>query len=49
MGYNPLDDQGYQQIEKGDYVSVTGDMDYEFWDGRELTADTVVTLDDNMN
>lgn len=49
MGYNPLDDQGYQQIEKGDYVSVSGDMEYGFWEGRELSADSVVTLFNDMN
>ena len=44
MIYNPLDDKGYQKITKGDYVKVSGNMDYDFWEGRELMADTVVTL-----
>ncbi len=44
MGYNPLDDVGYQQIDVGDYVSVTGNMDLDFWGNRELTADSVITL-----
>ena len=46
MPYNPLDDVGYQKIEEGDYVSVSGNMDYSFWEGRELLADSVVTLID---
>ena len=44
MIYNPLDDKGYQKISKGDYVRVSGNMDYDFWEGRELMADTMVTL-----
>lgn len=44
MPYNPLDDMGYQQIDAGDYVSVTGIIDYDFWDGLEFEADTVITL-----
>lgn len=44
MGYNPLDDMGYQKIDVGDYVSVTGNMDLDFWGNRELTADSVITL-----
>jgi len=48
MAYNPLDDIGYQQIDLGDRVSVTGDMDTDFWEGQtELVADSVVTLSDN--
>ncbi len=44
MGYNPLDDQGYQKIEAGDVVSVTGDMDDDFFEGRELVADAVTVV-----
>lgn len=44
--YNPLDDDGFQQIEKGDYVSVTGMMDYEFMDGQVFEATMVTTLVD---
>jgi uncharacterized protein YdeI (BOF family) len=43
--YDPLDDQGFQQIEVGDRVSVTGVVDYEVLDGHELEATQVVTLD----
>lgn len=47
MPYNPLDDIGYQKIRVGDRVSVTGDMDFDFFEvegRRELVADSVVTL-----
>ncbi len=47
MAYNPMDDQGYQQIDEGDYVSVTGEMDYDFWENRELAADIIINLDEN--
>jgi uncharacterized protein YdeI (BOF family) len=45
MLYNPLDDEGYQKLEVGDRVSVTGEMDNDFFEGRELVADAVVTLE----
>ncbi|MBK5938276.1 hypothetical protein [Halochromatium roseum] len=44
MAYNPLDDEGYQKIEVGDRVSVTGQIDNDLFEGRELVADSVVTL-----
>lgn len=47
MSYNPMDDKGYQQIDVGDYVSVSGKMDYDFWEKRELMADTIITLWDD--
>lgn len=47
MPYNPLDDEGYQKIQVGDRVSVTGEMDYDFLEGRELVAETVTTLYNN--
>lgn len=47
MTYNPMDDLGFQKIEKGDYVSVSGDMDYDFWEKKELMADTIITIADD--
>lgn len=44
MSYNPLDDEGSQQIEIGDRVSVTGDIDVGTWDKRLLMAEKIVTL-----
>lgn len=44
MGYNPLDDEGYLKIDVGDRVRVSGDMDSDLFEGRELVADTVIKL-----
>ena len=44
MPYNPLDDEGYQQIRKGHRVSVSGYMDEDLFTGRELEARSIVTL-----
>jgi len=44
MPYNPLDDEGYLKIEKGDYVKVVGEMDTELFDDKELDADYIVEL-----
>lgn len=49
VGYNPLDDQGFQQIDPGDRVSVSGVWDRDFMEGQVLEADTVVTLVDNTD
>ena len=46
MAYNPLDDVGYQKIEVGDVVRVTGSIRNQLFDTRELVADSVVTLVD---
>lgn len=48
MLYNPLDDEGYQRIKVGDRVSVSGTMDNDLFEGRELVAETIVTLDENV-
>jgi uncharacterized protein YdeI (BOF family) len=44
MPYDPLDDEGYQKITKGDIVSVSGTMVDELFDGRVMEADAVTTL-----
>lgn len=44
MPNDPLDDIGYQKLEVGDRVTVTGDMDTDFIEGRVLEAETVITL-----
>ena len=46
MPYNPLDDEGYQKIEVGDVVSVTGEIDDDVFEGRELVADSIITIAD---
>ena len=46
MAYNPLDDVGYQKIEVGDLVRVTGSIRNQLFDSRELVAENIVTLVD---
>lgn len=46
MVYNPLDDEGYQKIAKGDVVSVTGNIDKELFDGQVFDAELITTLHD---
>ncbi|PXX91632.1 hypothetical protein DIT71_07060 [Marinobacter vulgaris] len=43
MGYNPLDDVGLVQIEEGDFVSVSGDLDLGVFDETEISAETIVS------
>jgi uncharacterized protein YdeI (BOF family) len=44
MAYDPLDDDGYQKVEVGDIVRVEGRMDDDFWESRELMANSILTL-----
>lgn len=44
MPYNPLDDDGYQQLRTGDEVVAAGTLDYRFFDGRVFEADYVTTM-----
>ncbi len=44
MLYNPLDNKGYQKLKAGDFVQVTGELNVDFFDKREIMADTVTTL-----
>lgn len=46
MAYNPLDDEGYQHVERGDVVRVMGMMDDELFDNELLEARAIVTLVD---
>lgn len=46
MASNPLDDQGSQRIETGDWVSVTGSIDRNFFEDRVIVAESVVELVD---
>lgn len=48
MPYNPLDDEGYQRIDKGERVSVNGSIDRGFHQDRRIEAETVVTLRDDL-
>lgn len=44
MPYNPLDDTGFQKIRKGDRVRVSGSLDFDLFEKREILADSIVTL-----
>ncbi len=44
--YNPLDNEGFQQLGVGDYVSVDGKIDNDLFEGRVFEADYVTTLID---
>jgi hypothetical protein len=44
LPYDPLDKKGYQIINKGDYLSVTGDISESFMTKGELIADHIVVL-----
>lgn len=46
MSYDPLDDEGYQRIETGDYVAVTAHLSAGFFEGHKIVADHVTTLYD---
>jgi hypothetical protein len=45
LDYDPFDDQGYQTIETGWPVSVSGRVTRQFFEGRELEATSVITLE----
>jgi len=44
MAYNPLDDQGYQQIDVGDRLYVTGEVEHDFFEEREIDASTITSI-----
>lgn len=44
--YGPLDDDGFQQIDPGDRVSVDAVIDRDFIGDQDLLAKSVVTLVD---
>lgn len=44
---NPLDDEGYLKLQAGDVVSVRGEIDNDFLEGRELVADSLIKIHDN--
>jgi len=43
MSLNPLDDEGYQRIRKGDRVTVSGELKLNSFQDRTLMADSVVS------
>lgn len=44
LTYNPLDDEGFQQLDVGDRVSVQGSIDHDLFEGRVFKANYVTTL-----
>ena len=46
LPYNPLDDEGFQQIDVGDRVSVEAEIDADFIGDQDLLAESIVTLSD---
>lgn len=47
LGYNPMDDSGFQKIEVGDRVKVGGELDLNVIENQEVNADWIVTLGDS--
>lgn len=45
LPYNPMDDKGFQQLDMGDAVTVSGHMDRDVFAQRELVAESIVTLE----
>lgn len=46
MNYNPMDEVGFQQIEMGDVVTVSGSLDAQALENKTLEATSVVILED---
>lgn len=42
--FNPLDKKGYTRLEPGDQVRVTGTVENEYFDSKEVSAATVIEL-----
>lgn len=51
MNYNPLDDYGYQKLDVGDRVRVSGKVEDDIFDKTEFVADSILSLvdDDGKN
>lgn len=48
LAYDPLDDEGVQQLDVGDRVSVSGALEQSLFDNTELSADGVLLLADRI-
>lgn len=44
LPYNPFDEEGFHQLYLGNRVSVTGTMGADFFEGKRLQADSIVSL-----
>lgn len=47
MDHDPTDDEGFQQVDEGDTVTVAGDIEFDTFEKSEIMADSVVTLFDD--
>jgi uncharacterized protein YdeI (BOF family) len=47
MAYDPTDEEGFQKIEKGDRLRISGAYDVNLFEKNEVEATTIVTLDDS--
>jgi len=45
LAYDPFDDSGYLHVETGDRVSVRGTVKRDFFEGRQLAANSIVSLE----
>lgn len=46
LDYNPLDEEGFQQVETGDRIYVSGTLDDNFFNKNEIDANSIITLKD---
>ena len=44
LGYNPMDNEGVQQIREGDLIQVYGEIDEDFFERKEILASRVISL-----
>ncbi|MEX1032130.1 MAG: hypothetical protein WDZ30_02095 [Cellvibrionaceae bacterium] len=44
LDYDPLDEQGMQQIKQGDRIYVFGDIDENFFETKTISAESLITL-----
>lgn len=44
LAYNPFDNDGMQKLEKGDRVYVSGDVNDNFYEKKEIQADSILEL-----
>ncbi len=47
MGYDPLDDEGYQRIDEGDVVRIYGYIDTDIFEDHEVKALRAIILEQN--
>lgn len=47
LGYDPLDEKGFISVDKGDYVSVSAELESDFFDSGQIQADYLVVLEND--